>query len=87
MTDAANTLLQQALGLSPEDRIEVAEQLYQSFGDDLLPDDPEFHAELNRRLESIENGSAVLIPWKEAREEIRAELERRRAARQAEKQT
>ena len=84
MSGEADALLQQALNLSPDERYELAQQLLDSLDDDLLPDDPAFHAELNRRLDSIADGTAELLPWDVARENIRAELERRRAARQSE---
>ena len=77
MTDAANSLLQQALRLSPEDRIEVAEQLYQSLGDDLLPDDPELHAELSRRLEEVEEHPERLLDGPQVMAELQARLRER----------
>jgi hypothetical protein len=45
-------------------------------------DDPAFAAGLARRLESIASGTADLVPWEQAREEMRAELARRIATRQ-----
>ena len=83
MSDAATTLLEQALALPEDDRRWLAGQLDASIepGDSQLPDDPAFRAELDRRLQSIADGTAVLIPWEVARENIRAELDRRRAAR------
>jgi hypothetical protein len=56
-------------------------------GDDLLPDDAAFHAELDKRLEDVSNGTASLIPWDEARDNLRAELQRRRIGRQARSET
>ena len=83
MSDAATALLQQALTLTEDDRRWLADQLDATLGpaESQLPDDPAFRAELNRRLQSIADGTAVLIPWEVARENIRVELERRRAAR------
>ena len=84
MSGEANALLQQALNLPPDERYQLAQKLLDSLdGEDLLPDDPEFRAELDRRLKSIEDGTADVVPWEQARENIRAELDRRRAAREA----
>ena len=77
MTDAANTLLQQALSLSPEDRIEVAEQLYQSLGDEFLPDDSEFDAELNRRVKEVEKHPERLLDGPQVMAELQARLRER----------
>ena len=81
MSGEAHALLQQALNLPPEERYEFARRLLDSLGDDLLPNDPEYQTELQRRLDSVADGTAELIPWEQARAEIEAELERRRAAR------
>ena len=82
MSGEANGLLQQALNLPPDERYHLAQQLLDSLeGEELIPDDPEYRAELDRRLQSVADGTAELIPWEEARENIRSELERRRAAR------
>lgn len=85
MSDAAMTLLGQVLALPEDDRRWLADQIDATLGpaESQLPDDPAFRAELDRRLQSIADGTAVLIPWEVARENIRAELERRRAARAA----
>ena len=88
MSETAATLLDQLLKLSEADRAMIADRLWESLSDekrqeliDETTDDPEFQAELQRRLDSVENGTAELIPWEQARETIREELERRRAAR------
>jgi putative addiction module component (TIGR02574 family) len=81
MSETATKLLEQLLALPEAERAEIADQLNESFGelgDDL---DPAFEAELNRRLESVANGTAEIVPWEQARHEMQAELERRRAAR------
>lgn len=81
MSETATKLLVQLLALPEADRAAIADQLNESLGevgDDL---DPEFEAELNRRLEAVENGTAEIVPWEQAREAMQAELERRRAAR------
>jgi putative addiction module component (TIGR02574 family) len=89
MSEAATTLLEQLLKLSESDRLMIADRLWESLSDakreellDEATDDPEFQAELERRLDSVANGTAELIPWERAREMMREELERRRAARE-----
>jgi putative addiction module component (TIGR02574 family) len=89
MSETATKLLEQLLQLPQADRLLIADRLWESLGDsekqaviDESLDDPEFQAELQRRLESVANGTAEMIPWEQAREEMRAELERRRAARE-----
>ena len=88
MSEAATKLLEQLLQLPEAERLQIADQLWESLGDaekqaaiDETLDDPEFQAELQRRMDSMADGTAELIPWEQAREDMRAELERRRAAR------
>jgi len=81
MSETATKLLEQLLTLPEADRAAIADRLNESLdelGDDL---DPAFEAELNRRLESVANGTAEVVPWEQARDEMQAELARRRAAR------
>jgi putative addiction module component (TIGR02574 family) len=91
MSETATKLLEQLLTLPEADRLMIADQLWESLGEekqqeliDEATSDPEYQAELERRLESVENGSAKLVSWEEARADIQAELERRRAARKQE---
>lgn len=94
MSEVATTLFDELLKLPEADRAQIADRLWASLSDaaqqELLgdpTDDPEFRAELDRRLESVANGTAELIPWEQARANIREELERRRVARAGEKRT
>jgi len=81
MSETATKLLEQLLALPEADRAAIADQLNESL-DDLSEDlDPAFEAELNRRLETVANGTADVVPWEQARDEMQAELARRRAAR------
>ena len=90
MSEVATKLLEQLLQLPDAERLQIADKLWDSLRapekqeaiDETL-DDPEFHAELQRRLDSIADGTAELIPWEQARDEMGAELERRRAGRRA----
>ncbi len=81
MSEAAAKLLEEALHLSPDERVRLAESILDSVDADDLMDDPAFRAELQRRLDSVADGTAQLVPWELARDEMRAELARRRAAR------
>lgn len=83
MSGEAEALYQQALNLAADERYQLAQRLLDSLAEDELPDDPEFRAELDRRLQAIDDGTDIPVPWEEARETMRAELERRRAARQS----
>lgn len=85
MSESATKLLIEAMALAPDERFQLAHELLESVdGYEDVTDDPEFQAELTRRLEAISNGTAELIPWEQARENIRAELERFRLAREQE---
>jgi putative addiction module component (TIGR02574 family) len=81
VSETATKLLEQLLALPEEDRAAIADQLNESLGD--LGDDldPAFEAELQRRLDSVADGTAEIVPWEQAREAMQAELERRRAER------
>jgi len=81
MSETALKLLEQIRALPAEDQDLIAEELADE-SDDYDPlEDPEFRAELDRRIEAVGNGTAVLLTWEEAQERIDAELARRRAAR------
>jgi putative addiction module component (TIGR02574 family) len=72
----AEELLEQALQLPKEQRLGLADQLldsvdeYTETDDDEL--DPELREELERRLKSIEGGTAVLLDGDEVMRELRA---------------
>ncbi|MFO0799370.1 MAG: hypothetical protein U0804_18025 [Gemmataceae bacterium] len=79
MSDAAATLLEQALALPEVDRRWLADQL-----DATLPPNAEERAywdEIARRSDEAHAHPDRLIPWDVARAQMRAELDRRRAAR------
>jgi putative addiction module component (TIGR02574 family) len=81
MSETAAKLLEEAMHLPPDERVQLAHSILDSVDADDLMDDPEFRAELQRRLDSVADGTATLVPWEQARDEMRAELARRRAAR------
>ena len=81
MSEAATSLLQQALNLNPDERYEMAQQLLDSLddADDLLPDDPAWRAELDRRLEEVEKHPERLLDGKTVMAEIRERQQRKKA--------
>lgn len=72
----AEELLAQALQLPKEQRLRLADQLLDSVGEYSETDDdeldPELREELERRLKSIEDGTAVLLDGDEVMRELRA---------------
>jgi putative addiction module component (TIGR02574 family) len=66
-----NSIIAEALKLPEQERLEIAERLYESLDGPPDPDAEEaWAAEIERRLRSIDSGEAVLIPWEEARRRI-----------------
>ncbi len=78
MCETATKLLEQLLALLEADRAAIADRLDESLGGPGGDLDPAFEAELNRRLESVANGTAELIDGKEALVEARERLRRKR---------
>ncbi len=85
MSEAAKKLLEQALALPEADRLMIADEIWASLGEQAqeeaagqLMDDPEFRAELERRLESVADGSAELIDGEQVFREARERLKKRR---------
>jgi putative addiction module component (TIGR02574 family) len=60
--------------LSPEERLALIGQLWDSLSDNEIPLPQAQQAELARRLNSLEQDRAEAVTW----EQLRAELERRR---------
>jgi len=66
-----DTLIEQALQLEPEDRVELAERLLSSvFSDKELED--AWGAEIERRIDEIESGRAKLVSSADAIRHARA---------------
>jgi putative addiction module component (TIGR02574 family) len=84
MPAAAAKILADALALPPAERGELAHALLRSLAED-DSDDPSteaaWAAELERRADSVAQGTAELVPWDEARAKLRADLKARREAR------
>jgi putative addiction module component (TIGR02574 family) len=71
MTQETARLLQQALQLPENERADLAGHLLDSLEDDLSPvDEAAWNAELQRRLDEIDNGEVRPIPWAEAQRMI-----------------
>ena len=73
-------IIHEALKLSPEDRVRVAERLYDTV--DFVEEDAEFAAELDRRCREIDDGTVELIPFDEAMRHIENRLKMERESRQ-----
>jgi putative addiction module component (TIGR02574 family) len=78
MSDAATTLLQQALNLNADERYDLAQQILDSLEDDDLPEDPVWRAELDRRIQSVADGTAVLMDGEEVFRLAKERLAKRR---------
>lgn len=76
MTERAERLLSEVLELSLSERAEIADTLVDSLGELAnVPDsveaiDEEFGAEIERRVESIRNGTAELEPSEKVMREV-----------------
>jgi putative addiction module component (TIGR02574 family) len=71
MSAHATKILDKAKKLSNAERADLAACLIASLDERTLETlNPEWEAEIERRLHAIDNGSAALIPWEEARKRI-----------------
>jgi len=71
-SDRLANVLKLAEELPEEERIELARELLRTLPEDFdeLDDDID-RDELRRRIAAVQNGTATLIPWEQAREMIR----------------
>ena len=72
MNTESQQLLQSALALPESDRAEIAASLIHSLDtetDDNV--DEAWSAEIQRRIESIDNGEVKLVPWDDVMHEMR----------------
>jgi len=75
MNSHAEQILQSALSLNPDDRVEIAECLILSLDEDRAAEiEAAWAAEIRRRLESIDKGDAQLIPWIDVSRSMRERL-------------
>lgn len=76
MGPKGDALLEQALELPGEDRLQLAEALFSSVGPPgALPFDPEWLIEAKRRAARIDSGESKLSSWAEVRERARRTVE------------
>ena len=81
MTATYDTVLQDALSLPLEERSRIASRLIESVDDgDDIELSSAWREEINRRVESIRNGTAKLIPHNEVMRDVRQKLAQQRAA-------
>jgi len=75
MDTQAQQILQTALMLPPDDRVEIAEWLIQSLDEESAADiEAAWAEEIKRRIESIDKCEVQLIPWDEALNSMRERL-------------
>jgi Putative addiction module component len=71
MNPTIDDLLAQAERLSPEDREILLIRLKLAFGDTLDPDiEAAWIAEAQRRLDAVDRGESVPVPWEEVRKDL-----------------
>ena len=80
----ADSLLHEALKLSPKERADVAAELLASLDDD-LPDDREaveraWGAEIERRARRVLAGESAGVPWDEVGRDLEDRLAKRRTS-------
>ena len=75
MNITADTILDTALALSPNERAWLASELIASLDESTDSDvEAAWAAEIERRIAEVESGEAETISWEEARARIRARL-------------
>lgn len=73
MTSNSKSVLDAALSLPPDDRAELAEQLMLSLDEKYQAElEAAWNAEIQRRLDDIDQGKVQLIPGDEAMRMLRA---------------
>ena len=71
MSANATKILDKAMKLSNAERADLAACLIASLDAKTLETlNPEWETEIERRIHAIDEGGAVMIPWKEARNRI-----------------
>jgi putative addiction module component (TIGR02574 family) len=74
MSSLIDELTRKARSLAPEERVRLAEELLSSVQDSDEEIEAAWEAEIKRRLDEVESGTAKLIPAEEVFAEIRALL-------------
>jgi putative addiction module component (TIGR02574 family) len=66
-------ILEEAAKLSPEARAALVHSLLETLDTEIDADaESQWHDEIQRRIKEIDDGSATLIPWEEARARLRS---------------
>lgn len=71
MTDLVDELSRKARALPPEDRVRLAEELLATVQEVDAEVEQAWDAEIRRRIEEIDSGTAKLIPAEEVFAEVR----------------
>ena len=72
MTDKTQTILEQAMKLSPNERAEVAEELIASLDETTDVDvEKAWQEEIQRRIQQIDSGEVKTIPWEVVQRQMR----------------
>ncbi|HYJ88804.1 MAG TPA: addiction module protein [Pyrinomonadaceae bacterium] len=75
MSTRADTILDTALALPPNERAWLASELIASLDEGKDPDvEAAWASEIQRRIDEVESGEAETTSWEEARTRIRAKL-------------
>ena len=81
MTNAANRILHDALGLSDKERAEIAARLIESLdsetGADVEEIEEAWATEIERRCAELDAGTSGTTAWDDVRRQIEADLKRR----------
>ena len=76
MSTDAESLYQAALNLPEDERFHLASRLMESVEGERDPDYEEaWGAEIARRVEEIDNGTAKMVSWEEVRAQLREGLD------------
>jgi putative addiction module component (TIGR02574 family) len=77
MATAASKVLEEAMALTPEQRLDLAAELLASVdGEPSETWEVAWRAELDDRMREVEMGTVQPVPWAEARARLRARLAR-----------
>jgi putative addiction module component (TIGR02574 family) len=71
MTERVRKLLAQAAALPDEERAELVHELARTLPEAYDGNEQDVdYDELDRRMQSVKDGTAELVPWEEARKEL-----------------